>query len=127
MRIHLAGWVGLLVVAFANGTLREFTYGRHIAELHAHQLSTLTGMLLSGAVALGLARRWPLASARQAWAVGAVWLLLTVLFEFGFGHYVAGHPWPRLLHDYDLAAGRLWALFLAWLALLPYLGFRAGR
>lgn len=42
-----------------------------------------------------------------------------MLFELGFGHWVAGHPWQRLLADYDLAAGRVWALVLLWVALTP--------
>ena len=35
-----------------------------------------------------------------------------MLFELGFGHWVAGHPWSRLLADYDLLAGRIWVLVL---------------
>jgi hypothetical protein len=29
----------------------------------------------------------------------------TVAFELTFGHYVMGHPWSRLLADYNLLAG----------------------
>jgi len=39
--------------------------------------------------------------------IGLVWLAMTVAFEFLFGDYVAGHSWDRLLHDYNLFAGRL--------------------
>ena len=36
--------------------------------------------------------------------------------------------WRALLHDYDLLAGRLWVLVLAWLALSPYVFYRlTGR
>jgi hypothetical protein len=52
---------------------------------------------------------------------------MTIAFEFGFGHYVAGHSWSRLLADYNLANGRVWSLFLAWIAVLPYLTWRIGR
>jgi hypothetical protein len=61
--------------------------------------------------------RWRPVSGRQAIAVGLIWLVMTVAFEFVFGHYVAGHSWERLLYDYDLPAGRLWSLVLAWIAL----------
>jgi len=30
-----------------------------------------------------------------------------------------GHPWRRLLGDYDLRAGRLWVLIPLWLAAGP--------
>src|SRR5918997_1781576 len=53
-------------------------------------------------------------------AVGAFWLVLTVLFEFGFGRGVDGKSWSDLLADYNLAEGRLWPLVLAWLALGPF-------
>jgi hypothetical protein len=59
--------------------------------------------------------------------IGLTWLALTVAFEFLFGHYVAGHSWRALLNDYDLLAGRLWVLVLAWLALAPYLFYRLQR
>jgi len=44
--------------------------------------------------------------------IGALWLTLTVAFEFGFGHYVMGHSWRYLLADYNILKGRLWSLVL---------------
>ena len=122
---YLLSWLLLAIVAVANGILRESTYGKVMPELAAHQVSTLTGMLATGAVIWGLSRIWPLESATQAWIIGALWLLMTVAFEFGFGHFVAGHTWERLLSEYNLLKGRLWLLFLIWVALMPYLCFRA--
>jgi hypothetical protein len=116
---YLAFWFVLAVVAIANGTLRQFVYGPWMTELTAHQLSTLTGILFTGLAVAAFHRRYPIPTARQAVSIGAAWLAMTIAFEFGFGHYVAGHPWQALLADYNLAAGRLWALFLAWIALLP--------
>jgi hypothetical protein len=49
---------------------------------------------------------------------------MTLAFEFLFGHFVAGHSWARLLQDYNLLAGRVWVLLLAWVALAPYLFYR---
>jgi hypothetical protein len=43
---------------------------------------------------------------------GILWGVLTVAFEFGFGHYVSGLGWDVLLADYDVRAGRLWPLVL---------------
>jgi hypothetical protein len=111
----------MAAIAIANGVLREYTYGTVIPELAAHQVSTLTGILFTGAFVGYLHRRWPLESIAQAWLIGVAWLLLTVLFEFGFGRYVAGHPWGHLLADYDLRQGRVWSLFLLWLLVMPAL------
>ena len=124
---YLFFWLILAVVAIANGVLRQATYGRYLSELAAHQLSTLTGILLTGGAVWALNRFWPIRSAREAWIIGVCWLLMTVVFEFGFGHYVAGHSWQRLLADYNLLEGRVWSLFLLWVLLLPLIIYRSAR
>ena len=121
---YLVCWVLLAIVAIGNGILRESTYAGAMPELAAHQVSTLTGMVLMGLVVWWFSRRWPPDSARQALLIGLLWVAMTVTFEFSFGHYVAGHSWQRLFADYDLSAGRLWALFLLWIAAMPYLFYR---
>jgi hypothetical protein len=128
IRRYLLVWLLLAVVAIVNGIVRETTYGSIVSELAAHQLSTVTAVLASGIVVWFVNRAWPIEFAAQAWIIGSLWLVCTVAFEFGFGHYVAGHSWPRLLADYNLLAGRVWALFLLWVLVLPYLVFTlAGR
>ena len=124
---YLLAWPLLAVVAIINGTLRVMTYGRYIPELAAHQVSTVTAMIAFFAFTWLLHRRWPIESTRQAWIIGACWLVMTVAFEFGFGHYVAGHSWERLLADYDLTNGRVWSLLLAWVLALPFVVFRLSR
>ncbi len=124
---HLLAWLVLLVVAMLNGTLRDFTYGRHMSELSAHQLSTLIGMLLFALVIQRYVRRWPTASAREAGYIGLFWVSLTIAFEFLFFQYVGGHPWQVLLANYDISKGRLWPLLLLWVAVAPYLFFRLAR
>lgn len=124
---YLFFWLILAVVAIINGTLRQATYGRHLPDLAAHQLSTVTGILLTGITVWILNRCWPIGSAKQAWIIGACWFLMTIAFEFGFGHYVAGHSWSRLVADYNVLEGRVWSLFLAWIAVLPYLAWRLGK
>lgn len=124
---YLFFWLILAVVAVINGTLRQFVYGRHLPELAAHQVSTVTGILLTGITVWILNRVWPIGSAREAWIIGACWLLMTIAFEFGFGHYVAGHSWSRLFADYNLLEGRVWSLFLAWIAVLPYVTWWLGK
>lgn len=109
----------MVVIAIANGFVRETVVSPHVSELRAHQLSSVTLVLLFALYVWGVRRFLRLASRRHALEVGILWLALTVLFEFGFGHWVVGHPWERLLADYDLAAGRLWALVLLWVGLAP--------
>ncbi len=113
----------MIALAVANGSLRQFGYARYMSELHAHQVSTLTAIILF-AIYIGLVlRRWPPVSAQQALAVGLMWLLLTIAFEFGLG-LSTGASWQKLLHDYNIAAGRVWILVPAWLGIAPYLFYR---
>ena len=48
--------------------------------------------------------------------IGLFWLVLGVLFEFGFFHYVMHEPWGKLLADYNIFQGRL--LIVVWLSVL---------
>lgn len=121
---YLLCWFLLAVVAVANGVLREATYGKYVSELTAHQISTATGILLTGLLVWRLSRLWPIESSGQAWLIGACWLLATIVFEFGFGHFVAGHPWNRLLADYNIFNGRVWLVFLVWVAVMPYVFYK---
>jgi hypothetical protein len=124
---YLLAWFPMVPIAIANGAVREAWYGPHLTELRAHQVSTLGGLLLFGLYIWLVVRRWRPGTGAQAILVGVLWLAMTVAFEFLFGHFVAGHSWDRLLHDYDLLAGRLWVLIPAWITLAPYLFFRLAR
>lgn len=121
---YLLSWFLLAIVAVANGILREATYGKHVSELSAHQISTGTGILFTGLLVWGLSRFWPIESSAQAWVIGMCWLLATTAFEFGFGHFVAGHSWSKLLADYYFFNGRVWLLFLFWITVMPYVFYK---
>ena len=65
----------------------------------------------------------PVPTARAAADVGAAWVVLTVAFEFGFGHYVAKQSWDTLLADYNLRRGTVHS----GLPHTPLIGFRRER
>jgi hypothetical protein len=121
---YILAWFPMVAIAIANDVLRESSYGKRLSELAAHQVSTLTAVILFGVYVWSVVRIWRPASAAQAIAVGLLWLAMTTAFELLFGHYVAGHSWQRLLLDYNLLAGHIWLLVLVWIALAPYLFFR---
>ena len=112
MRRALLVWLGLMVVAIANGSFRQFLLLPSVGAYGGHVISSVTLSLLILLVAW-MAIRWigP-ATAREAWAVGVCWLLATVVFEFVAGHYLFHHPWPKLFADYDVRQGRVWILVL---------------
>ena len=124
---YVLAWFPMVAIAIANGVVREAWYGKYLSELAAHQISTLIAVILFGVYIWFIVRFWRPASAEAAIGIGLLWLAMTIAFEFVFGHYVAGHSWERLLHDYNLLAGRVWLLVLVWVAVAPYLFFRVRR
>ena len=117
---YLFVWLLLAIVAIANGILRQSTYSKIVPELAAHQISTITAVLASGVVVWIVNRHWAIESTSQALIIGGCWLVMTIAFEFGFGHYIAGHSWEKLTADYNLLQGRVWSLFLVWMAMMPF-------
>ena len=124
---YVLAWFAMLVIAVANGALRQTTFGKVMSELHAHQLSTLIGSVLIGAFIWFVVRIWPPSSSSQALLIGFVWLLLTVAFETFMGLVLADQPLSAVLHEYNLSAGRVWVLFLIWLAVAPWVFWRLRR
>jgi len=114
----------MLLIAFGNGTLRELWIRKHTGELPAHQISTIVLLLLFGVYTWVIVRVWPPESADHAITIGLLWLLLTLAFEFLFGHYASNLSWSALLHEYNLLAGRLWVLVPLWIAVAPYAFYR---
>ncbi len=117
----------MLAIAVANGVLRQATFAKVMPELRAHQLSTLIGSVAIGFFIWFVIRAWPPPSGRRALLIGVVWLVLTVAFEFFMGLVLARMPLAQVLNDYNLAAGRVWVLFLIWLALAPWIFFRLRK
>ncbi len=122
--VYAVSWIGMVILAILNGAIREKAYGQFMHELPAHQVSTLIGLILFGAYIWALTGVCRIESSRQALVIGGMWLIMTVVFEFGFGRYLMGHPWGKLFHDYNLSKGRVWSLVLIWTAIAPYVFYR---
>jgi len=120
-------WIPMLLIAIANGVLRQGWYEKYVEELRAHQISTLSGVLFFGIYIWFVIRRWRPDSSVQALSIGLFWLSLTVAFEFFFMHYVGGIPWSRLLYDYNIFAGRVWVIILVWVTIAPYVFYRLQK
>ena len=124
---YVLAWVPMLIIAIANGALRQATFAKVMPELRAHQLSTLIGSVLIGVFIWFIIRMWPPPSGRRAVVIGVVWLLLTVAFEFFMGLVLISSPLAQVLQDYNLFGGRVWVLFLTWLTFAPWVFFRLKR
>ena len=115
----VVAWCVLMLMAVANGTLRVTLLNPRLGEPVAHVVSSLMLSLFILLLAWVLVPWAGPQSAGAALALGGLWLLLTLAFEFGFGHFVAHKPWRELLADYNIAAGRIWVLVLLTTFLAP--------
>lgn len=114
-------WVGLVVAAILNAMVRELVIAPSLGDYLGHVASTGTLVTVIAVVAYLYFTRYSDHSVRELVAIGLLWAVMTVLFEFGFGHYVMGHSWAVLIADYNLLAGRVWALVPLSMSLFPLL------
>jgi hypothetical protein len=121
---HILWWFAFPFIAIFNATLRELIYKKSLGDLAAHQISTVTGIVFFGIIFYFIFKKWKIESVKHAIRIGLIWLGLTILFEFGFGHYIMGNSWQKLLHDYNLAEGRVWSLFLLWITIAPFIFYK---
>jgi hypothetical protein len=108
-----------LVLGIVNGATRELAYEDRVGDSTANRISVATLIGLLALYFRALQRRWPLGTTRDAMSIGAIWVVLAVLFEFGFGRCVAGDSWEELIENYDVTKGNLWPLLLLWIAAGP--------
>jgi hypothetical protein len=120
---YLLLWFPMLLIAILNGAMRESWLRKRMSTLSAHQLSTLTLIILFGVYMAIIFSYFNLRSGNEALKVGIIWTIMTLLFEFGFGRW-RGTPWTELLADYNILQGRLWVLVPIWMCIAPYLFYR---
>ncbi len=123
---YFFAWFGMMVLAIANGGLRDYAYKSLVGDLAAHQISTVVLIIILAGYIRLLTRIWPIRSKAQAWIVGGMWFVMTEVFEFGMG-LAAGDSWDKLLHAYDISAGQVWIFVPLWVLAGPYLFFRFGQ
>lgn len=117
---YFIAWFPMLILAIANGALRDLVYKKFVGELAAHQISTITLLLLFGIYIVFITKKLPPNSQMQALMLGVFWMCLTLVFEFGFGRY-RGNSWQKLFTDYNILKGRIWILIPIALAIGPYI------
>jgi hypothetical protein len=121
---YTLSWFACPFIAVINASIRELGYKKYLGDLLAHQVSTVSAIVLFGIYIWFLTLKWKIQSAGQAIAIGLIWLGLTIAFEFLFGHYVMKNEWSQLLRDYNILKGRLWPLVPIWIAVAFYIFYR---
>ena len=123
----VAVWFAIMLLAILNGAARDIVLVPRLGDLVARAVSCIT---LAAAILLVAWTSLPWiapASVADAWTIGVEWLAMTLAFEFLAGHYLFRTPWPALLADYNLLAGRLWIVVLAATLVAPALVYSTGH
>lgn len=105
-------WILLALLAIILGALRTKFILPATDEPSAHQIGTGIFLFVQFLVIYFFVRFARITVTKDLIFIGLFWIVLTVLFEFVFGHYIMNHPWEKLLADYNIFAGRLWLLVL---------------
>ncbi len=122
----IAVWILIVIAESIHGTIRQI----FIAPMIGDMLSRQVGVFVGSAIILlisWLSARWLDAKTlKNQLQVGALWVVLIVVFEVGLGTAL-GYTRERILSDYNLAQGGLMGLGLLFMLLAPALGAKLRK
>lgn len=122
----IAVWILIVIAESIHGTIRQL----FIAPMIGDMLSRQVGVFVGSAIILlisWLSARWLGAKTlKNQLQVGALWVVLIVVFEVSLGTAL-GYTRERILSDYNLAQGGLMGLGLLFTLLAPTLGAKLRK
>jgi hypothetical protein len=108
------------IAAIANGALRDVLLTPLLGEHPAEILSVLLLLIFIYIItALLLGRAGPVRRSADLWALGVLWMVLTIAFELVFFGVFLGVPVSELLAAYNVFAGELWLVVVVGVLLAP--------
>jgi hypothetical protein len=124
-------WGVLLVVALINATIRETTYKPLLTPyigMWAHQLSSITGILLFyAAIYFFLKRQKGNYQKKDLPKIGGIWIGMTLIFECWMNVAVRHLSWQQVLETYYFWKGDTWIFVLLSLTVSPLIANRQLR
>jgi len=105
-------WFILAISAIVVATFRVGILLPPFGEQTAHQLGTILYLTVQFIIIFLFVKNIKIKETKILLSIGIFWVVITVIFEFVFGHYVMGHSWQKLFADYNLLNRRLWVLVL---------------
>jgi len=114
-------WFVIALLAIANGIFRETVL---VSLLGQNIALPVSGILLSFIVFIITYLFFPFFGKNKTmtyFLVGLQWVLMTLLFEFLFGHYVVGRSWSDILKVFDIMKGNLFIIVLIVILFSPLL------
>ena len=114
----IAVWMLIAVAVSIHGVIRQLFIAPIIGELPARQVGVFVASALILLIAYLTARWLKAKTLKNQLQIGAVWVVLMLIFEFSLGA-VLGVTQKQMLADYNLAEGGLMGFGFAFLFFAP--------
>ncbi len=105
-------WIIIALLAILNGIFRENVLISNLGQSMAISVSGITLCLI---VFIVTYVSFPLFGRHHAltyFFIGLQWVLMTLLFELFFGHYIMGKSWSDILQVFNIMKGNLFIIVL---------------
>ncbi len=112
-------WILLMLAETLHGTFRILVLVPLLGDPKARQVSVFTGALLIFGITLLFIKWINPRAISSCLLIGAIWVLLTFIFEVVLGLFVFNMPWHRIAEDYDLLNGGLMPIGLLLMFFTP--------
>lgn len=120
-------WFIIALLAIVNGIFRENVL---VGMIGPNMAVPVSGITLSMIVLIVTYVSFPLFGKHHAltyFFIGLQWVVMTLLFEFIFGHYVMGKSWSDILEVFHIMRGNLFIIVLAVSLISPLLMAKVKR
>ncbi len=120
-------WIIIALFAILNGIFRESVL---VSTLGPSMAISVSGLMLSLIVFIVTYLSFPLFGKHPShtyFLIGLQWVVMTLVFELLFGHYVVGKPWSDILQVFNIMKGDLFIIVLVMSLLSPLLVAKIKR
>lgn len=117
-------WFLLMTAETLQGFWRAKVLARWIGDAASRDLSTFTGTLIILLITFACIGWFPVRKAGTLLQIGAIWVLLTLLYEVALGRLALHRSWNEISSDFDLSEGRLFPIGLLFLLFAPLIAAR---
>lgn len=120
-------WFIIALLAIINGIFREAIL---VGMIGPNMAMPISGITLSLIILIITYLSFPLFGKHHAltyFFIGIQWVVMTLLFEFIFGHYVMGKSWPDILEVFHIVRGNFFIIVLAVSLFSPLLMAKVKR
>jgi hypothetical protein len=113
-------WLVIVVAAILNGALREKLLVPLLGSSMALPLSGVSLAILVFVISFMFVPFIDASESKTYIAIGFLWVVFTLSFEFIFGYFVAGKSWREVLEVFNIKKGDLFLVVLCVTAISPW-------